>query len=559
MSPRVVTPEEEELRVVMAELKRRGELPEPVDPLERLFDPTFTETLWPYAKSQTEPRIPGALHEKQREVLEAEDDFKWLFWGNQVGKTTLGAVECDSIALGRHPIQRHEPPVTIWASALTWELWEHILLPELLTWLPPDRVLSAPPPKRQSTNRTILVRADNGAVSRIVGKSAEQGAQRYQSARIHHFWPDEEHPQSIYDEIQPRLLRHNGTLTCTMTPLLGLTWVYHRIYLPVKRGQLRGHFISHAGLVDNPSISPEAIAKLERELRHDPIQLRSRMYGEFGVPAGLAINLEARHFEHSTLEALLETARVQEWEHVCGIDFGYWRFAFVHCAADRAKRFHVLEEYFSQKESLGTRAQWIHDHLTAAGVPHRTPIWGDSANPQDILEINVELQRIGSPYRVAGVSKKSSEGMGFRRVGVDRILRLMERDAFLVRSDIGEGRVWRLGQSAASEGTVQMGSRLRYELSQWRYPKPKDDEEAQVQDPDDDTADGADTIAALRHAVVSWWSGAAFEPVDPDVSAFDEEVLAYAADQALRVTPDEAKRKRKRKANLDPLNTAMID
>lgn len=552
------TLEERQFEAIMAEIARRDGLPVPVDPLERLLDPSFTDTLWHYPHSQTEPNIPGQLHPKQVEALhQPAGTFVWLFWGNQVGKTTLGAVNHALKALGRHPQQSHEPPVTLWASALTWELWEHILLPELLTWIPPDRIIDAPPPKAQSTKRTILVRADNGAISRIVGKSAEQGASRYQSARVHDAWLDEEHPESIYNELQPRLLRHGGTVLNTMTPLLGLTWVYHRIYLPVQRGQLKGHFVSHAGLKDNPSISAEALAQIERELRHDPIQLASRMYGHFGIPAGLALRIEDRHLEHSPLEALLETAEAQRWEHFCGIDFGFWRFGFLHFAADRAKRVHLLEEYFSQKETLATRAAWIHEHLDGAGVPGDVPIWGDSANPQDILEINMAFEELGSPYRVLGVHKKSSENMGFRRVGVDRFQRLLERGAFLVRADLGEGRTWRLGQSAASEGRVQMGSRFRYEASQWRYPKPKDDEKAQAQDPDDNTADGADLIAAGRHAIVSWWDGAEVELPEEDVSAFDKAILEHMAQESRKVT---AKKDRKRrKPKIDPLNTARLD
>ena len=61
------------------------------DPLARLFDPSFTATTWPYEFSQTDPEIPGSLHPKQVEALHADSRQRWLFWGNQVGKTTVGA------------------------------------------------------------------------------------------------------------------------------------------------------------------------------------------------------------------------------------------------------------------------------------------------------------------------------------------------------------------------------------------------------------------------------------------------------------------------------------
>ena len=86
------------------------------DPLERLLDPAFDETVWEYEDSHTGLEIPGSLHAKQTEALDRDDRHKWLFWGNQVGKTTWGAVNLALWALGRHPHQPWEPPLTMWGE-----------------------------------------------------------------------------------------------------------------------------------------------------------------------------------------------------------------------------------------------------------------------------------------------------------------------------------------------------------------------------------------------------------------------------------------------------------
>ena len=57
-----------------------------------------------------------------------------------------------------------------------------------------------------------------------------------------------------------------------------------------------------------------------------------------------------------------------------------------------------------------------------------------------------------------------------------------------------------------------IGSRLLYEINAWAYKAPRD-EKAQDQSPDDNTADGADMIAASRYALMTFWHGAKFEPV----------------------------------------------
>ena len=468
-----------------------------VDPLQVLLDENNNDP-WEYEESRTDLVIPGSLHPKQLEALKADFRFKWLFWANQSGKTTLGAIDLALTALGRHPRQQWEPPVLLWASGLTWDLWENILLPELLTWIPHDRIIDAPEPRQRSTKRVIRIRADNGRVSRIVGKSAEQGAAKYQSARVHKVWMDEEHPESVWDEVQPRLLRFGGQVITTATPLLGLTWMYHRIYEPYTRGMTEGHYCSHAGVADNPSITPEMVAAITKEFESDPAQAEARLFGRFATPSGIALHYRPnKHLEVWTPE-MKQTIHEQEWRHVCGVDFGYWRFAFVHLLVDRAGRGHVVGEVFSQKEDLSVRAKKIHEHLSRWKAPKGTRIWGDAANPTDIVELNRELTRAESPYRVRPVRAEHKA----RQASVALVNRLFHRHALMLDRNLSARSVWRLGQSAASDGRPQVGSRLLYELTQWRYPKPRDGE-PQVQDPSDLSADGADCIAALRYAVMS--------------------------------------------------------
>ena len=475
-----------------------------LDPLAVLMDETTVEP-WEYEDSRTDLIVPGTLHPKQMTALKDDHRFRWLFWANQSGKTTLGAIDLALTALGRHPNQTWEPPVLLWASGLTWDLWENILLPELLTWIPSDRIMDAPEPRVRSTKRVILVRADNGRISRIVGKSAEQGAAKYQSARVHKVWMDEEHPESVWDEVQPRLLRFGGSVITTATPLLGLTWMYHRIYEPHTRGQMPDHFCSHAGVADNPAITPEMVAAITKEFEADPAQAAARLHGKFATPSGIALRfIPIKHLEAWTPE-MRQTVRDQEWRHVCGVDFGYWRFAFVHIVVDRAGRGHVVGEIFSQKEDLSVRAKKLHEHLVEWNAPHMTRLWGDAANPTDIVELNRELTRLESPYKVRPVRAEHKA----RQASVTLVNRLFHRGALLLDRNLNNRSAWRLGQSAANDGRPQIGSRLFYEMSQWRYPRPKDGM-PQSQDPSDDSADGADCVAALRYAVMSQFRAPGF-------------------------------------------------
>lgn len=473
---------------------------EVVDPLKRLFDPGFTETLWEYEFSRVSPEIPGTLHEKQIEAFVHNSRHRWLFWGNQVGKTTVGAIDLVMLCLGRHPVQKWQPPVHCWASALTWELWENILLPELLTWIPVDRIVSAPPPFKKSTRRDVIIRADNGKLSRITGKAAEQGSERYQSARVHRVWLDEEHPESVWDEMQPRLLRFGGDTIATMTPLKGFTWVYGRVYEPVKAGKIlpERHWCSHAGLQDNPSISPESLHELEEELKHNPSQLAARLSGHFVRPVGAVwpfdIEIHGRQLTAEQLQALVARGR-----HYGAIDLGKWRFWFGWGIVGPDGDLGIVGEVFSQNEDIDVRARKIDELLIANDVPDSIQIRADNADPKMIEELNVALDRRKSKYFVSAVEAKSK----IKQAGILRVESLLNRKALWVLRTIGRGMVWRLGMSASAPGKPVEGSRLVWEMNNWQYPKLADGK-IQKDEPDDATADGADACDGVRYMVMTW-------------------------------------------------------
>lgn len=201
-----------------------------------------------------------------------------------------------------------------------------------------------------------------------------------------------------------------------------------------------------------------------------------------------------------------------------GIDFGHWRFAFSLWAADRDGTATRVDEVFSQAETLTARAKLIHDTCEFYGLdPERrmVPIWGDAANPTDIVELNEAFRRgwlvtedgherrVVSKLRVVAVAMENK----VRKTAVMRINDLLERRVLRFRREVGQGEEWRLGMNAAREGTLMTGSRLVWEMDNWSFPVPKPGE-AQEQDPDDDTADGADAIASMRYALMSWWTKA---------------------------------------------------
>lgn len=313
----------------------------------------------------------------------------------------------------------------------------------------------------------------------------------------------------------------------------------HRFCLSPGVEHIRVSALDHPNVVaEDDRIVPGAVgrAAIERRQRlyaHLPALRDSRIRGISPEQAvGVALHFdEAKHRQYWSEDEIRAALRDGRLQPFAGIDFGAWRFAFVLCGADRAGRVHVLDELFSQDEDLTPRAEAIDTLLRDRyGIAPMIRVWGDAANPQDIREINSAFRRIATrlssrvrtaaecvPYRVVAVE---AEGKA-RAASVDRLNDLLGRVALLFRRGLGDGMKWRKGMGAGNEGEERTGSRLLWEIKNWRYPPPREGQ-AQKQDPDDHTADGADCVAALRYAVMSWWR-AATVPEVPEKSQPDED------------------------------------
>lgn len=491
-----------------------------IDPLQRLFDPLHIDRFWHYEYSHI-GEMPGKLHKKQLEMLHNPAVHRWSLWGNQTGKTTVGAVDMVLSALGRHPLQlaglEPMPPFTGWASALNWELWEKILLPELLSWIPVWRLVDSPPPLARSTKRDVIITADNGTQSRITGKAAEQGPAAYQSARVNKVWLDEEHPEEVWNEMQPRLLRYHGRTIATMTPLLGMTWVYGRMYAPSKAGQLseKRHFYSHAGVADNPGVDEESLNEMKEELKNNPSQLESRLHGHFTRPEGAVLPWDTK--KHQTEEdispddtKMLVLRHRGAWYGT--LDLGKWRFHFTLSVANSDGELLLLDEYFSQGEDVDVRAKGIDALCKKWRVPtgdamNSISIPADCADPKGISDLNEAFERIGSKISVYPIDGELKNV----KAGINRCESMLNRGAVKVRLGMGHDMLWYLGRSSNKKGHPVYGSRWKWEIANWQYVKTEDGK-IQKDEPDDKSADGADAMDGFRYLIMQFFPADAIAP-----------------------------------------------
>jgi phage terminase large subunit-like protein len=245
------------------------------------------------------------VHWKQFEWHKCQKRNKWTLSGNRTGKTVGGAIEMVVSMLGESARkyikswqdefkQAYEPMITrfkghseAWVVSVSNEVQRDVAQKELLKWLPKNEIASinAREGKRDDPENAVLdfIVLNNG--NTIGFKSVDQGRTKFQGTSKKLIWFDEEPPKEIYDECMMRTLDCQGYIIGTMTPLLGLTFVYDDIYLnetkPIANQDPEIH-CAQWSWEDNPYLDESERARLEG--MYTEAELEARKRGHFIMP-----------------------------------------------------------------------------------------------------------------------------------------------------------------------------------------------------------------------------------------------------------------------------------
>lgn len=229
------------------------------------------------------------VHQKQVEFHRCQKRNRWVFGGNRCGKTECGAAEAVWLLRGNHPYRPNRRDAIGWAVSLSLSVQREVSQKKILSFLAPEWIADIGMIKGRSGDPAggivdyIAVHNVFGGISRLYFKSCEMGRDKFQGASVDFVWFDEEPPEDIYDECCMRVIDRRGDIFGTMTPLLGLTFVYNRIYLNESGDKEIWHtFMEWA---DNPYLDKEEIERLTLTL--DKAEIESRRYGKFRSNSGL--------------------------------------------------------------------------------------------------------------------------------------------------------------------------------------------------------------------------------------------------------------------------------
>lgn len=289
------------------------------------------------------------VHRKQVIFHQSKARIRGLLGGNRTGKTVAGAAEAVMMATGT--INRFKDikvpiPNRGWVVSLSNEVQRDVAQREVLKWLPKNMIahVSIRRGSKDNLDEAIIdtIKLTNG--STIQFKSCEQGVGMFQGTSRHWIWMDEEPPEDIWAECQMRVMDTKGYMWLTMTPLLGLSWVYNRIYL----NELDDPEVECFSMQwsDNPHLSPEVIKHLESTMSDE--EREARQYGRFVALSGL-IYKEFREDVH-----VIDPFDVpKSWYDKLSIDPGYINATSCHFyACDPEGNIYVIAEHYETNQNV---------------------------------------------------------------------------------------------------------------------------------------------------------------------------------------------------------------
>jgi phage terminase large subunit-like protein len=228
------------------------------------------------------PNINGYNpHPKQLTFHSSMDKSRLFLGGNRSGKTTAGVIEDIWWATGRHPYRETpEPPVRIRVIGVDFPNGvEKILLPEFARWVPITALKDASWEKAYDKQRRVL-NFENGSFIEFM--SADQELDKFAGTSRHLIHFDEEPPSDVWEENKARVIDTGGSMMLTMTPLLGLTWVYDDLYEKREEDNIT---VVTVGMDENPYLSPVEVEAFLSGL--SPEQRKARGEGKFIAIGGL--------------------------------------------------------------------------------------------------------------------------------------------------------------------------------------------------------------------------------------------------------------------------------
>ena len=335
-------------------------------------------------------------HEFQIRIHKDRNRITLVLGGNRTGKTWGGVAEALYYCLNRDTWGRmptHGMPIVVWYVMPSLTMFRRSIIPVLNHLVPMPEV-------RKWDRQNHVIYFKNGSELHMLSSDMRQ--RRLQGASVDLVVMDEAQKKEVFEELLARVFDRDGRILMVLTPVdeVATNWLWIRddLFIPWENGTRVDIDVIFMPIADSegnplvPQYTREDIKKME-EMYPDPLVRAARLYGQFVTRSGLVFQSYDPQVHHVPRFEI--PSNFTRWVMV---DPQYHRFAALFFCADEKGMYYVTDEYFSQDEPLALRAERMWAILGKDWDGKDLPVYVDSANPQDIAELNWHFSRIGAPF-----------------------------------------------------------------------------------------------------------------------------------------------------------------
>lgn len=395
------------------------------DDINNLFR-TFGESL---VKQSVRPNILGYVpHEKQVEFHESEAYGRLFIGGNRSGKTVGGVAE-DIYWLRRSHPHRSLPladsiPVRGRVVGVDFkEGVQSILIPEYQRWLPPSLLING---SWEDSYSKSLDRLTLSNKSELEFMSYEQDTAKFAGVSRHFVHFDEEPPKHIFDECMLRLMDTDGSWWITMTPLLGMTWLYDEIYLAAKEQDREDVKIIEVSSSENPHLLENARQRILGNLTKE--DRSAREHGTF-VEVGGRIFKDFSRERHSVPPFNPVKAPDGPWRIYMSIDSGWNNPTAILWHAVNPQNYVVtFAEHYQREMTVAQHAEAIKEIEAKFGITEVFIRTGDPAMKQTREGTGTSIQQEYANNGIFISLENVPTGPGSVAIGIERMQQYLRSD-----------------------------------------------------------------------------------------------------------------------------------
>jgi len=326
------------------------------------------------------------LNSEQGDYFSSPADIRWLFGGNQSGKSFNNMMDLAMVLLDVHPY-RYRPAGMHWAAIESWEQVRDILWAEYLEKMIPSQHILDIKYGQERVPRKILLRS--GHILEF--KAFNQGRELFQGRAIDSCHCDEQchHDlNGIFNEMQARLMKLKGYLSWSMTPIVPQPFLEERLEELPETDEafyldLNDNRKSKGGYIDDGRVN-DLISEWPEETQ------ATRIKGMFASFYGAVFKSFNRR-----IHIIPPFDIPSEWRRYRGIDFGFTNpFVCLWLALDKDENWYIYQEYYRAKTGID---EHIFNIKKLSGSDIYVATWADPENAGD----RNELHKAGIPTKPA--------------------------------------------------------------------------------------------------------------------------------------------------------------